>query len=178
MSTLIVEVCEVLKVEKHPNADKLAIATIKGWKTCIAYDPTTGKAQFASGDKCIYFPPDSVMPKELSDRLGITKYLAPTHKGPDGTRPPRFRVRAACLRGISSFGVIMATADNTEWNVGDDVSEYYGITKWDPPEQCTDGDAECPHPRFHEYIAIENWRNFPHIFQEDEEVVITEKIHA
>ena len=34
MSKLIVEVCKVSKVEKHPNADKLSIATVKGW-SCI-----------------------------------------------------------------------------------------------------------------------------------------------
>ena len=32
MSKLIVEVCAVDKVEPHENADKLAVATIKGWK--------------------------------------------------------------------------------------------------------------------------------------------------
>jgi len=178
MSALIVEVCEVLAVEKHPNADRLAIATVKGWKTCIQYDPETGEAQFKPGDKCIYFPPDSVMPVELSDRLGITKYLAPLPKGLDGKRPPRNRVRAARLRGVASFGVIMAVTDNPNWQVGDDVSEFYGITKWEPPEPSIDGDSERPHPRFHTYTEIENWRNFPNIFQEGEEVIITEKVHG
>ena len=34
MSKLIVEVCTIAKIEKHPNADRLDIATVKGWN-CI-----------------------------------------------------------------------------------------------------------------------------------------------
>ena len=31
MSSLIVEVCQIAAIEKHPNADNLDIATVKGW---------------------------------------------------------------------------------------------------------------------------------------------------
>ena len=50
MSTLVVEVCEVAAVERHPHADRLGIATVKGWKTAIGYDPATGRYDFAPGD--------------------------------------------------------------------------------------------------------------------------------
>ena len=65
MSKLIVEVCRVGAVEPHPNADRLAICTVKGWKTIIKYDPETKTAQFKEGDLCVYFPPDSVLPDNL-----------------------------------------------------------------------------------------------------------------
>lgn len=32
MSSLIVEVCRVEEVRPHPNADRMAIARVKGWK--------------------------------------------------------------------------------------------------------------------------------------------------
>src|SRR5687767_10491342 len=67
MSTLVVEVCEVASVERHPHADRLGIATVKGWKTAIGYDPSTGKFEFAPGERCIYFPPDSVLPPALAN---------------------------------------------------------------------------------------------------------------
>src|SRR5688500_14594677 len=67
MSTLVVEVCEVAAVEKHPYADRLGVATVKGWKTAIGYDPATGRYDFAPGDKCVYFPPDAVLPPELAN---------------------------------------------------------------------------------------------------------------
>ena len=178
MSRLIVEVCEVVSVEPHPNADRLAIATVKGWKTCITYNPEIQQAQFKPGDKCVYFPPDSVMPVGLSDRLGITKYLSPLPRTVDEMEPTRYRVRAARLRGVPSYGVIMAASDNPDWKAGDDVGEYYKITKWEPPERHTPGETESPHPKFHRYTDIEYWRNFPNIFEENEEVVITEKLHG
>src|SRR5436190_20273786 len=59
MSSLIIEVCRVDSVELHPNADRMAIARVKGWRTCINRDPNTGKLQFERGDRCVYVPPDS-----------------------------------------------------------------------------------------------------------------------
>src|SRR5437879_6068871 len=67
MSTLVVEVCEVSSVEKHPHADRLGIATVKGWKTAIGYDPAAGRYDFSPGDKCIYFPPDCILPPALAN---------------------------------------------------------------------------------------------------------------
>jgi hypothetical protein len=67
MSTLVVEVCEVAAVEKHPYADRLGIATVKGWKTAIGVDPATGRYDFAVGERCVYFPPDSVLPPALAN---------------------------------------------------------------------------------------------------------------
>ena len=67
MSTLMVEVCEVAAVEKHPFADRLGIATVKGWKTMVGFDPASGRFDFAPGEKCIYFPPDSILPPALAN---------------------------------------------------------------------------------------------------------------
>ncbi len=67
MSTLLIEVCEVAAVEKHPYADRLGIATVKGWKTAVGFDPATGLYEFQAGERCVYFPPDSVLPPELAN---------------------------------------------------------------------------------------------------------------
>lgn len=171
MSSLIVEVCEISDILTHPNADKLEIAQVKGWKVIVQKDT------FHKGDKCVYFPPDSVMPLVLADRLGITKYLKQLPKQIDGNRPDSLRVAAARLRGEASFGTIMP-CENPDWVVGQDVKDHYGITKWEPPQKCVDGDAERPHPAFHGYTDIENIRNFPSIIKEGEEVVFTEKLHG
>lgn len=44
------------------------------------------------------------------------------------------------------------------------MTEHYGIQKDEPP--------------FHHYTSIANWNNFPNVLIEDEEVVVTEKIHG
>ena len=66
MSSLIVEVCKIDDIYPQKKTKKLDIAKIKGWEVCI------GKGQFKVNDKVIYFPVDSVLPQELSDKLNIT----------------------------------------------------------------------------------------------------------
>lgn len=159
MSSLIVEVCRVAAVEPHPNADLMEIYVVKGWRVCAR------KGQFQTGEPCVYVPPESVLPVELSGRLGVTKYLS------------RGRVRVARLRGEPSYGLIMKP-ENPEWPVGLDVAGLLGITKYEPPPEAIDGDSLPGHPAFHRYTDIEHYRNFPDVLVPGEEVVITEKIHG
>jgi hypothetical protein len=229
MSTLVVEVCQVASVEKHPYADRLGIATVKGWKTAIGYDPATGRYDFTPGDKCVYFPPDAILPPALANspyrvckakackaysktppqlsaaqqasgdrcavcggelswkdgspgRTGAMAFCAELPKDERGIRLPGGRVRAARIRGLQSFGFIMridpVLGDDPQWPVGTDLREHFGVTKWEPPLEASEGDAEPAHPAFHPYTDIEHLANFPGIIAEGEEVVFTEKLHG
>jgi RNA ligase (TIGR02306 family) len=177
MSSLIVEVCRVDRVEVHPNADRMCICTVKGWRVCAGRDPQSGRNQFAPGDPCIYIPPDSILPPELSDRLGCTQYLGSLPKNADGVRPPGGRVRVARLRSEPSYGLIMPPIDPM-MPIGTDVAGLLGITKYEPPPEVSDGESAPAHPSFHTYTDIENYRNFPDLFAEGEEVVFCEKVHG
>lgn len=187
MSTLIVEVCTVDSIEPHPNADRLAIATVKGWKTAVSMNPETGETFLKAGDKCIYFPPDAVLPSKLAltpeegGRLGVANYCSRLPKQPDGTQPDGFRVRAARLRSVSSFGTIdkiRPELGDSDWEVGTDVAEYFGITKYVPPVKTVTGDAAPDHPLFHAYTEIENINNFPTGIPDGTIISISEKIHG
>ena len=159
MSTLIVEVCRIENVAAHGNADALELAQIKGWQCVIP------KGQYAAGDLVTYIPIDAVIPIEHSDRWGFTKYLS------------NGRVRCAKLRGEPSFGVIVSL-ENTDWTEGEDVKDFYGITKYTPPLKISAGDAAPSHPLFPEYTDVENLRNFPSVLTGGEDVVVTEKLHG
>ena len=159
MSTLIVEVCRIENVSAHGNADALELAQIKGWQCVIP------KGQYAAGDLVTYIPIDAVIPIEHSDRWGFTKYLS------------NGRVRCAKLRGEPSFGVIVSL-ENTDWTEGEDVKDFYGITKYTPPLKISAGDAAPSHPLFPEYTDVENLRNFPSVLTGGEDVVVTEKLHG
>ena len=180
MSKLIVQVCRIDDVQPHPGADRLAIATVKGWKTCIRHDPDTGASEFAVGDRCVFFPPDAVLPPALAeDRLGVMRYLQPLAKDGTGARPPGGRVRATRLRGVPSFGIVMPlTSDDPDWPVGTDVAGHFGVTKWQPPPETGGGESLPEHPRLPRYTEIENFGNFPDVFAAGEPVVLTEKIHG
>ena len=171
MSSLIVEVCNIEEVKPHNNADRLEMARVKNW-WCVVK-----KEQYKVGDKVVYLPPDSVITKELADGLGVTNYCGQLPKNPDGTRPTDLRIRASRLRGERSFGLIIDPASK-EWEIGKDVKEWYNVKKYEPPIKTHDGDAATPLAEFHKYTDIENIGNFPGIFSEGEEVVVTEKIHG
>lgn len=158
MSSLIVEVCTINEIKPHPNAERLEIAVIKAWECCVVKD------QYNVGDLVVYFPPDSVLTEELANRLGVAKYLS---KG---------RVRVTSLRGYHSYGLLIANEGN--WPEGTDLVSHYGVTKYEPPVKTAEGDEEREFSSFHKYYSMENIKNFPNLFTEGEEVIITEKIHG
>jgi RNA ligase (TIGR02306 family) len=159
-------VAEIQAVRAHPNADRLEVAEILGWQVVV------GKGTYQPGDRVIYVPPDAVVPEEWSDRWGVTKYLS------------RGRVRCAKLRGEPSFGFTATVADLSvglgleAWEVGDNVADQFGITKYEPPFRARADDAEPNHALFVKYTDIENLRHYPAILQPGEHVTATEKIHG
>ena len=171
MSSLIVEVCSVEEIATHPNADRLERIRVKNW-WCIG-----SKGHYKVGDKAVYLPPDSIIPEALAERWGIAKYCSPLARGIDGQRPDGLRIRANRFRGEPSFGCLQ-DPDDTTWEVGKDVKEYYNVSKWEPPLKCLDGDAAPPVNAFHAYTDIENIGNFPGILKDGEEVIVTENIHG
>ncbi len=159
MSSLIVPIALIEKITPHSNADALELAQVLGWQLVVR------KGEYQVGDRVVYFPIDTVLPLELSERFGVTKYLS---KG---------RIKCAKLRGEPSFGLAIRP-EVESWEVGQNVADYYGVSRWEPPVRATAGDAEPDHPLFATYTEIENMRNFPTIFAEGEPVVLTEKIHG
>jgi RNA ligase (TIGR02306 family) len=140
----------------------LELATVKGWQLVVPKD------RYAMGDRIVFIPPDSLVPLEVSDALGVTNYLS------------NGRVRCVTLRGEPSFGVPgdMSILPPGEWKVGDDVADVLGITKYLPPFRATEGDADTPSAFLQTYTDIQNLRDHPDVFEPGERVVATEKIHG
>lgn len=164
MSSLIVEVCKIDNVQKHPNADKLDVATIKGWN-CIV-----GRNEYTPGDLVVFIPPDSLIPDSLIEERKLD-YLK------NGNR-----IRAVKLRGIVSQGLILSIPTGSKWKEGQDVAKELGITKWEPPVKQIQGASKTgrrrSNPNFYKYTDIENVRNYNDIFKDGDDVIITEKIHG
>jgi len=158
MSTLIVPVVEVSEIMVHPSADRLEIINILGWQVVVK------KGTLNVGDKVVYFPPDTVLPQSVSDEMGVTPYLS------------KQRVRAVALRGEPSFGFVQIAPSGSQ--VGDNLADLYGCTKYISPLRLSGGDTETDDARFLKYTDIENLRNFPQVISEGESVCVTEKIHG
>lgn len=178
MSTLIVEVCKINRISPHDNADRLEIATVGGWQCIVLKD------RFKKGDKIVYIPIDSMIPFELSEKLGITKYLENPEKD-ENDNILFSRVRTVKLRGIISQGLVIDA--DPSWELGKDVKDILGIKKYIPRFK-NHGGPNLKHktpkwrlpeyPDFNKYTNIENINHYIDVFEEGEEVVVLEKIHG
>lgn len=105
----------IKSVVAHPNADKLDIAQVKGFKAIVP------RGQWKEGDLCIYIMPDTVLPDVP---------WAAIYKAKSG------RVKAIKLRGSWSEGII-ESFDKVGYTgpveEGLDISEVLGVIKYDPP---------------------------------------------
>lgn len=119
-------VVKVNELRKHPNADRLNIATFFGNDTCISLDVVKGEIG-------IYFPVDL----QLSEEFCLENHLL--RKKPDGTPdtgymdPKKRNVTAVRLRGEKSDGLFLPlkcvayTGINLDdLNIGDTVTTLNG----------------------------------------------------
>lgn len=164
MSSLIVEVCKVDNIRKHPNADRLSVVQVKGWNCIVGLD------QYKAGELVVFVPPDSILPQPLIEKYNL-EYLK--KNGRTGTIK---------LRGALSQGLILDVPEG-KWKEGDDVAEFLGITKWQPPEPAFYEPAKRTskkriNPNFQKYTDIENIKHYPDVFQNGDMIRITEKIHG
>ena len=115
--------------EIHPikDADAIERAVIRGWDVVIK------KGDFKKDDLCVYCEIDSVMPEREEFEF---------------LRPRKFRIKTIKLRGQVSQGIVFPLdilhKDNYSgiWVVGDDVTEFLGVEKYDPPiPACLSGTA-------------------------------------
>lgn len=159
MSQFKVEVVPV-KLAKHPDADLLSIATVKGWQCVVR------TSDFDGVELGAYIPLDAILP--------------PTSEW-EYMQSRKYRVKTIRLRGILSQGILIPAREG--WVEGQDVTEELEIKKWIPPEERKDkvtfGGSCTPEPaKFCYHTDIERIQNFPDVFKEGDEVVITEKIHG
>lgn len=175
MSTINVTIEQVASIEPHLNADKLEVAKILGTQTIVP------KGQYKAGDRVVFFPPDILIPQDMSQTLGIQKYLKQSEI--DGIKC-QCRVAACRLRGVPSFGFIISMPYLLRaYPTGSDVSTMWGCLKYEPPQSALDkrrfnGDVATPHPAFHRYTEIEHYWKYPDVIKPGTPVRITEKLHG
>lgn len=180
-STYKVPLTTIREIKPHPNADKLEIAIVYGFEVVVQKD------RYKTGDPVIYIPIDSI----LSSRVESILFPADSK-----IKLNRSRVRQIKIRGYYSQGMVVDPKDlaNDKINLfkydayllEEDLSEELGITKYNPPEalyQQNKGsvkkrDKRFENPFFHKYGGIDNAKWYPDLFEENEVVSITEKIHG
>ena len=156
-----------LRVEPHPNADRLELAAIGGFRTVV------GKGSFVDGDLAAYIPEGAVCPDWLIAELGLEGKLAGSKHN---------RVKAVKLRGALSQGLVYPVRDGMVRGQrvaeGDDVTALLELVKYEPPVPIAmQGEVAPAHGATIRY-DIENFKKYPHELRDGEPVSITEKLHG
>src|SRR5574337_1866317 len=162
MSTHQVPVIRIEQLERHPNADKLEIIKWKGFTFCVK------KGQFKLGDLAVLIESDYEVPLVRPEFV----FLAPKDKKTDYAK-----VRVTKMRGITSHGLLIPAPDGTK--EGDDLLNYYGIRRYEPPIQITTkGESEKAPSIYAPVYDVENLRKYNDIFKVGELIIVREKIHG
>jgi len=170
-STFKVPVTEIKDLIVHPGADKLEIAIIYGFNIVVA------KGFYTVGQKVLFIPPDSILPQKVEEIL-----FSPDSK----IKLNKSRVRAIKIRGAVSAGML---ADPLKLGIKKpelekDYAEELGITKYEPPVIAQGTGIKTPrnkpkeNPFFHKYNGLDSIKWYPDLFEEGEEVIVTEKVHG
>lgn len=170
MSTFRVEVTRIDEVLPHPNADRLELMRIRGWKAVAA------RGVHAAGDTVVYIPEDAVVPPAVLQALELTGKLA----GKEHNRVKAIRLRGELSQGLlMPMHVLAALAGAGQYAPGTDVAGVLGITKWEEPIPAHLAGRAIPWPAWMDkYTDIENIKNFPGVLRDGEPVVFTEKLHG
>lgn len=177
--------CKVykLKIEEHPNADALELAVVGDYRSIVR------KGQFKTGDYGVYIPEAAVLPDWLIEKLGLVGKLAGKQKN---------RVKAIKLRSVLSQGLIYPVLYNDDLGKlyieldpemiggnpiryvaeGLDVQDDLEVTKYEPPIPThMAGEVYNAHGYTLGY-DIENIKKYPDVFNENDLVYVTEKLHG
>ena len=172
MSTLKAEIVKIKDIEIHPNADRLEIANVLGW-SCVVQ-----KGVFKEGDLVLYIPIDSILSQELENKIFGEDSKIKLHK---------HRVQTIRLRKIISQGLVVKpeTVGIFNYKEGDDLTSKLNITKYEPPENLPNIYGSCNkikkmyiNSNFHKYSDIENFKNYPQVFKDGEQVYLSCKLHG
>lgn len=188
MSEYKVPLTTIKEILPHQNADRLEIAK------CYDFQIIVGKNQYKVGDHCIYCPIDSILPHELEVLIFGPDSKIKLNKG---------RIKQIRIRGIYSQGLLISlpmikeyalqyielgkySFENPSLLLETNLAEKLGIIKYEPGpapfEGANTGGKKRDKPKenqyFHKYGGIDNFKWYPDLFSEGEEVSITEKIHG
>lgn len=108
---------EISDIRPIPGADRIVVAQVDGWECVVQKD------EFHVGEHIVYVEVDSIVPERPEFEF---------------LRSRKFRVRTIKLRGQVSQGLVLPLSilpNGTGCDLGDDVTDALGITKYDPEAQ-------------------------------------------
>lgn len=200
------QVVVIEKVEKHPDADALDIATVLG-----DYPVITKRNEYQVGELSGYLPIDTIVPDrpefyflcpkayEKYEEEGEIKSKMIGPKYPIGSVPEKYRViKAKKIRGIYSQGMLVQVANFYDINAsvekegavpkaGDSLVDLIGLKKLEEEEEenlpsikrLSGINAEKPPQGWAiPHYDIDGVRKYLNCLLPGEQIVLTEKLHG
>lgn len=164
MSTHETRVIRITEILPHPNADRLQMVPVFGYLCAIRKD------SFKIGDLAVFVEPDYVVPLDRPEFSFLSKPNHPERKSE--------RIAVQKLRGVYSQGLLVPAPSGCK--EGDNAIELLGITRYEPPEEImvrgafAEKGPEIVAPKY----DLENLKKYNTLLIEDEEVIVTGKIHG
>ena len=170
MADLKVEIVKITEIKPHSNADRMELAFIGGWQSCVPI------GKFKAGDRAIYIPVDCILPSDVENIL-----FPPGSKVKlSNSRVRSIRLRGAMSQGMLEYPETLGLDPNIK--VGTDVAKKLGITKYHPPESKKPGMMKAKakkhkNPNFKIYTNISHFKYYIDALV-DMMVFATEKVHG
>lgn len=182
-------------VRKHPNADKLVLAT------CFTNTVCVNKDLYCEGEIGVYFPVDLQLSMEFCQKNGLLAVYENGVNVSGGYMDPAKRnVKAIKLRGEQSDGLFLPLkcleytgVDMDSLNINDPITIVNGheicrkyIPRSDPPKTAAGGAGKRVKrrakrsiaPVFYEHIDTEQLAYNLHMFKPGDLIEITRKLHG
>ena len=185
-------VVRIEKIEKHPGADRLIIVTVLG-----DYPVITNMVDLKINDLIGYLPIDTIVPdtedfhflcpmayESFEDENGNIEKRQVGPKYPVGEVPEKYRIlKAKKIRGVYSQGMLHPV---TGMNEGDSLVELLDLKKWEEEEEENvhlkkgkgHGAGKAPKGWMIPHYDIDGMRKYLSCLQDNEEIVLTEKLHG
>lgn len=201
------QVVRIEKVEKHPDADALDIATVLG-----DFPVIIKRGEYQVGDLAGYIPIDTIVPdidlfhflcpkftekyEEVEGDEIVTKTRQLGPKFPVGSVPEKNRIiKAKKIRGTYSQGMLVSyeicnmekcACDDPTCDVGESIVDSLGLKKWEEEEEENlpglkrggAGAEKAPKGWSIPHYDIDGVRKYLACLGENEEIVLTEKLHG
>ena len=159
------------------GADQIEVAQIGGWKVVVK------KGEYTAGSLAVYAEVDSWVPHSIAPFLTKPGQSPKVYNEVEGQRLRTIKLRGQISQGLllpmsirGSDGLVVGAL----FTEGDDVTEFLGVQKWEPPAEFRAANAKGSFPHFipktdQERIqnlsrSLEKWNAEKHQWQ------VTEKI--